>query len=463
MLLRLPPAHSFQQFKLIHAWECRFHPDEAKLNSKFDPENVTPMIPGVLPPEAHLWLPKDTDVAKLPYMFEGLRFIVGACGTKFGKTYGCATRIAKEAWDNEGSLNWWVAPSYGQAEMAMDEIKKRLPMEMVDEKIAKYRLNLLNPNGKIRSVIQFKTADDPDLLRGAAVNFFVIDEAARGMPFKSFESVMTTVTQTMGRGIVISTPNGRGWFYDIYQRGDKKLYPTEWPEWFSLRMPTWVNPHVPMKAILDAKKNLPSDSFRQEYMAEFLQESAGVFKNVRGCVRGVMQPRQPGLSYVLGVDLARKHDYTVLTVMCRETKHVVYWDRFNQIDWNIQILKIIQCARAYNATISIDSTGVGDPIVSALNASGLDVVPYQIGTNLKKRQLIDMLRVQIEQGLISYPEIPVLIDELQRFQYKETASGVIQFEAPEGYHDDCVISLSLAVRLAAEERWFYRYYKVNGI
>jgi hypothetical protein len=417
-------------------------------------------MPGVLPP----WLSPGFDVSGIPLLFPGLRFIVGACGTKFGKTYGCSTRMAREAWENQDSVNWWVAPSYNQADMAMDEVMKRLPPELVKPQVAKHRLEILNPDGSHRSYIVFKSAEDPNLLRGEAVNFFVIDEAARGMPFASFESVMTTVTQTMGRGIIISTPNGRGWFYDVYQRGDRKLYPTEWPEWFSLRMPTWVNPTVPLKAIQDAKRNLPADSFRQEYMAEFINESAGVFRNIKGCVRpGGFFPRLPGHSYVLGVDLARLHDYTVLTVMDRETKSVVYWDRFNQIDWQIQILKIVQVARAYGATISIDSTGIGDPIVSSLQGCGLAIEPYKIGSNIAKRQLIDTLRVEIEQGRISYPEIPTMINELQRFQYKETAGGTIQFEAPEGFYDDCVISLALATRLCAQEKWVYRHFNVRGI
>jgi hypothetical protein len=346
----------------------------------------------------------------------------------------------------------------------MEEVKRRLPDGLYREQVAKHRITVLNPDGSNRSFIDFKSAEDPDLLRGAAVSFFIIDEAARGMPFASFESVLTTVTQTNGRGIIISTPNGRGWFYDLFSRGDRKLYPTEWPEWYSLKMPTAANPHVPRKAIEDAKRNLPADSFRQEYMAEFINESAGVFRNIKGCVRpGGFTARQPDHFYVMGVDLARLHDYTVLTVMDRETKHVVYWERFNQIDWQIQILKIIQTARAYNATISIDSTGIGDPIVSSLQGCGLVIEPYKIGSNVAKRQLIDTLRVELEQGRISYPEIPILIDELQRFQYKETAGGTIQFEAPEGFYDDCVTSLALAVRLCAQERFTYRYFQQRGV
>jgi hypothetical protein len=397
-------------------------------------------------------------------MFPGLRFIVGACGTKFGKTYGCATRIAKEAWDNAGSLNWWVAPSYGQAEMGMEEVKKRFPRAMYEPHDTKMRLDILNPDGSKHSVIQFKSAEDPDLLRGYPVNFFVIDEAARNIKYESFKSVMTTVTQTYGRGIIISTPNGRGWFYDLYQRGDKRQFATEWPEWYSLRMPTWVNPTVPLASIEDARKNLPEDAFRQEYMAEFLNESAGVFNNIKGCVRGTFENYVPGHFYVMGVDLAKTKDYTVLTVMDRNTKHVVAWQRFNQIDWATQYFQIISLARSYgHPCVCVDSTGLGDPIAETLRTAGLNVEPYKITGTTAKTQLIQNLRICIEQSRISYPHIPIMLGELERYEYKTTASGVTQYQAPEGFHDDCVISLALACWVAAQEPFVYRFYNARGV
>lgn len=347
--------------------------------------------------------------------------------------------------------------------MAMDEVKKRLPAGMFRPQDTKMKLTILNPDGSDRSVIQFKSADNPNLLRGYPVNFFVLDEAAREMPYESFKSVMTTVTQTYGRGIIISTPNGRGWFYDLYQRGDKLQNPTQWPEWYSLRMPTWVNPTVPLASIADARKNLPEDAFKQEYAAEFLNESAGVFNGIKACVRGTLQKRIPGHSYVMGVDLARTKDYTVLTVMDRTTKHVVAHKRFNQVDWASQYYQIIALAREYGALVCVDSTGLGDPIAETLRDAGLNIEPYKISGSQAKTQLIQNLRVCIEQSRISFPYIGILVDELERYEYKQTESGVTQYRAPEGRHDDCVISLALACWVSAQEPFIYRFYNHRGI
>jgi hypothetical protein len=37
-----------------------------------------------------------------------------------------------------------------------------------------------------------------------------------------------------------------------------------------------------------------------------------------------------------------------------------------------------------------------------------------------------------------------MIDELERYQYEITESGLVRYGAPDGFHDDTVISLALA-------------------
>ncbi len=55
----------------------------------------------------------------------------------------------------------------------------------------------------------------------------------------------------------------------------------------------------------------------------------------------------------------------------------------------------------------------------------------------------------IEQQLLSIPdckETKFLIDELKCFTYELLPSGKLRYTAPEGLHDDGVISLGLAIR-----------------
>lgn len=80
--------------------------------------------------------------------------------------------------------------------------------------------------------------------------------------------------------------------------------------------------------------------FRQEYLAQFIKDANAVFKQDKLSLCELdnlrLLPPQVGHYYVLGVDLAKHKDYTVITVIDRRTKCVVYHERFNKIDWQWQ-------------------------------------------------------------------------------------------------------------------------------
>jgi phage FluMu gp28-like protein len=260
----------------------------------------------------------------------------------------------------------------------------------------------------------------------------------------------------------------------VYQRGEKffedgspKFGGTDnadpFPEWISIRMPTWTNPHVGMEAVEQMRSNLPEDVFEQEVAAKFLLDSAGVFRGIKDCVRGDFQPPLANHHYVMGVDLGRLRDYSVLTVMDRGNRHVVYWERFNQLSWEVQYHRIIAAAKRFRALAVIDSTGIGDPIVEQIQRAGVRVEPYKIGGSSAKQQLIDKLRVNIENQRISFPSIPVLRKELEAYEYQVTDTGVIRFSAPSGQHDDCVISLALANWGGDQEPFVYRFSNQRGL
>ena len=58
----------------------------------------------------------------------------------------------------------------------------------------------------------------------------------------------------------------------------------------------------------------------------------------------------------------------------------------------------------------------------------------------------------IEQREITFPEIPELLNELNLFEVEQTKAGNMRYNAPEGYHDDIVISMALAVDGLAKQK-----------
>jgi len=55
------------------------------------------------------------------------------------------------------------------------------------------------------------------------------------------------------------------------------------------------------------------------------------------------------------------------------------------------------------------------------------------------------LAILLEQDKIKIPDDEGLISELESFQYSLNESGKIKVRAPEGLHDDRVMSLALSV------------------
>jgi hypothetical protein len=101
----------------------------------------------------------------------------------------------------------------------------------------------------------------------------------------------------------------------------------------------------------------------------------------------------------------------------------------------------------------MDATGIGDPIYDDLRHVVPSIQPTKL-TNLSKTQIIQRLIVAIEQRQISWPRTwTAMTDELKRYEYEITSKGAITYNAPGGYHDDCVIALALANSERFQFKW----------
>lgn len=363
------------------------------------------------------------------------RFRIVSCGRRFGKTLLAANEIVKFAWENPDKLCWWVAPVYHQATVGFKVIK-RVFKDVIKENNAT-KLTTTLKNG---AVIEFKSAERPDNLRGEGLSFLVIDEASL-VPREAWtEALRPALTDNKGKLIAIGTPKGKNWFFELWTRGQD---PDE-EEYESWQMSTAENPYIEPEELHELKRTLPERVYQQEILATFLDGGGGVFRNVHDCVRDYSLPLEHGKitgAVKMGVDIAKYEDFTVI-IAIDETGKVVHFDRFNQIDWSLQKDRIISAARELSAQVFFDSTGVGDPIYEDLSKEiWIESIKF---SSQSKQNIINNLAMGIEQGKIILPNLPVLINELQIYQYDITQTGKVRMSAPAGHHDDCVISLALA-------------------
>ena len=337
------------------------------------------------------------------------RFRILAAGRRFGKSYLAAVEAIKAASFKEKQIVWCVAPIFAQTRKLWRTILDLLP-NMLIRNINRSELCIELING---SSIWFRSADNPDSLRGEGIHFLILDEAAIISRECWEASLRPALSDTKGRALFISTPKSFNWFHELFTRGQLPEE-TEFKSW---RFATSDSP--------------------------FIDEAGSVFRGVNDCIRGELQEPIEGHSYVMGVDLAKSFDFTVLIVIDTSTKQVVAFQRFNQISWPFQKEKILSLAKKYyNARTIIDSTGVGDPIFDDLSRNNLSVTKYQF-TNDSKAKLIEALSIAIEQREVSFPNITELVNELHSFGFETLPSGRMRYTAPSGLHDDCVISLAL--------------------
>jgi len=382
------------------------------------------------------------------------RFRCVCTGRRFGKTLCLAAELADRGSHEGGGDYGWVAPTYNVAERGIEAFR------MIGEGFvnvcgrAPCRVEFQGMVGMPPSRVWFLSADNPDNIRGFGFKGLVIDEAA-AIPADVWHYVLRpTIAQTLGWAVFVSTPKGRNWFYDLFTRG---LDPSE-TDYASFRFPSNASPYFPAKEWDEAKRTLPEDVFRQEYMAEFMEDSAGVFRNVDACTVSGGQLAASSKEYhrhvIIGCDVAKHTDWTVLIAMDAETGRCFAMERFNHLDWPIQKERILGFARKHRGRLILDATGVGDPIYDDLKQVYGDIEGFKL-TSASKTALIQRLIVGVEQRRVSWPAASgqsaadggpweILTAELKRYEYEISPSGGISYNAPSGYHDDCVMALALA-------------------
>jgi len=369
------------------------------------------------------------------------RFRVVACGRRYGKTLFACNEIVKYALEHKTAECGWVAPTYRQSKLAYRLIRRALKDVITYKSDSELRLEFENG-----SSITFFSSDNYDAIRGNGFHFLVLDECA-DINEKAWNEVLRpALSDKRGKALMIGTPKGRNFFFRLFARGADPGF----PDWAAFNAPSSDNPYMPEGEIETAKREMPEDTYQQEYMAVFLEESAGVFKGIDKCIRGDLEEDyQPitGHDYIAGWDVAKFQDYSVVTVLDCHTRELVAWKRFNQIDYKVQVEIVADIAEKFKSTVYMDSTGVGSPVAELLKAAGsgrgFQVEEY-LFTNASKKVLVEKLQIAIQYGTIWLKNIEVLINELRIYEYQISPSRNLIYGAPKGAHDDAATSLMLA-------------------
>ena len=194
---------------------------------------------------------------------------------------------------------------------------------------------------------------------------------------------------------------------------------------------------------------------------------------------------------VVGLDLGQAQDYTALTVLekvpqsameqqvrseggmsytgmkrvekpmhyhCRHLERYELGTLYPAIVTNVA--NLMQTPALRGATLVVDGTGVGRPVVDMFRAAGLkpvavlitggDVVNHEGGYwRVPKRDLVGAVQVPLQDKRLKFADslalAPTLIQEMLNFKVKISESAHDSYGAwREGTHDDLILSVMLA-------------------
>lgn len=374
------------------------------------------------------------------------KYKIAVKGRRFGLTKGAANDFIKSALEKKFTRGLWVDTVNANIDKYIERYfvphLKKLPSTMWDWR-KQAKMLVIND-----AYIDFRSAEHPETMEGFGYDKAFLNEA--GIILKDAylwdNAIRPMFWDYPNIQVVIGgTPKGGGGkFEELARRGEDPSQPSYLTYHFSSFDSPFEHIH---KAIREDMQSMPERVIKQEVYAEFLEDSGVVFRNVSSVCTEVPIPPVRDHMYVMGVDLAKVQDFTVIAVYDRSTNKQVYQSRFNTLEWPYQKKKIQEICMTYNrALISLDATGIGDPIADDLLRAGLPVEPMKL-TNTSKKELIEKLSIWIEQKKLRMINDPLTITEFNNFTYDMSSQGRIIYNAPVGFNDDIVIAHALAIWL----------------
>lgn len=204
---------------------------------------------------------------QLAFHSSNARYRVASWGRQSGKSTACLNDLLKRAWENPGTVYWYVSPTFDQARTQYRRLVSMLmscPELMRKKNQTELRVKLIN-----HSEIVFKSGEVGENLRGATLHGAVIDEVRDQSPELWPMLIRPMLTTTKGWAAFVSTPRGFDAFYDLAERARTEK------DWAFFSAPSTCNPLFTEEEFEAAKREMSEAEFAQEILAEFRDLHSG--------------------------------------------------------------------------------------------------------------------------------------------------------------------------------------------
>jgi len=361
-------------------------------------------------------------------------------GRQFGKTLMSINLLMYFGLNNNNSKILWISPVYSQSAKVFQQIFQSLHPAGLIKSANKSDFVIQLING---TTIWFKSSERPETIRGLSIQYAFIDESQDVKDIAWKQSILPTLTAAGKKCIITGTPKRKNWFYDIFMMGKSDTH----TNYRSYHGASIDSPYVSQQFIEEQKRTLPPKIFKQEFLAEWQDNEGSEFQGIdKVCIWDNWPDRHRDMRVYGGLDIGNKGDYTVLTII-DELGRVLYVWRENKTEYSLIVDKVVEICKHYKVSdLLLEVNGVGDPIYEMVKKKYSRTTPLT-QTQQTKENIIRRLMGDIQDNAIELPShnlFPSLSEELEIFEYEVLPSGKIRYTHPQGFHDDCVISLAMA-------------------
>ncbi len=298
------------------------------------------------------------------------------------------------------------------------------------------------------------TQNRGEYLLGNDYDLFIFDEVAfeTDPEYVVEEVIQMRLADREGKLDLVSTPNGKNWFYlrareiiegrrnGYFQSGDSR-----------------ENSFVSARALEDRMENFSERRVQQNIMGQFVDSGGEILRgeyvdralgkfDQTQSLQGTQAP-----SFISGWDLARKKTATVGVTIAfdGDIARIVELERFRRFDWNVIIEKMKLRQMNFPGELVIDATGLGDVIVEQMASFHPQAVVF---TEKTKAEMLTNLELFHAREKIAYKRWELadgagkmwsLEDELRRARWDDNndcdalngpGAGVVAAEkAAKGY------------------------------
>lgn len=314
------------------------------------------------------------------------RYALFLGGIGAGKSHAGAVKALVQEIPRGPRLGLVIAPTYPM----LRDATWRTALEIWEPLIAQVVRNEMRIVLVTGAEVLFRSADEPDRLRGPNASWAWIDEAAQCHPATWLIAIgRLRQAGDAGRAWLTTTPKGMNWVFETFVRrasADTTIF----------RSATWANPFLDDSFVSSLTTQYEGDFARQELEAEFVADVEGALLEWRWLDAAAQRPAayDPDLPVHAGVDVAGPGDDE--TVLCvRQADAILHLQAWSQSDARGSVIAaLLPWQECGLDTVNVDVAGLGHYFALALEDAGLPVVRVNVGESPKGRTDADVTQMK---------------------------------------------------------------------